>query len=100
MVGATGRHASHVLDELVRRGVSVRALVRDQRKAETARSAGAAETVIGDLRRPDTLLAAADGVDGVFHLNPAFSENEAELGVAMVEAAAAAGVEKFVFSGA
>jgi uncharacterized protein YbjT (DUF2867 family) len=33
-----------------------------------------------------------------FHLNPAFSPNEADLGVAMVEAAKAAGVRKFVFS--
>jgi uncharacterized protein YbjT (DUF2867 family) len=37
-------------------------------------------------------------MDGVFHLNPAFAPNEAELGVAMVEAATAAGVRKFVFS--
>jgi uncharacterized protein YbjT (DUF2867 family) len=37
-------------------------------------------------------------VDGVFHINPAFAPDEADLGVAMVEAAKAAGVNKFVFS--
>lgn len=42
---------------------------------------------------------AAAGVDGVFHINPAFAPNESELGVAMVEAAKAAGVPKFVLSG-
>jgi uncharacterized protein YbjT (DUF2867 family) len=34
----------------------------------------------------------------VFHLNPAFQPNEVELGVAMVNAAVAAGVRKFTFS--
>ncbi len=34
----------------------------------------------------------------MFHLNPAFAPNEAELGVAMVDAAVAAGVKKFTFS--
>ena len=55
---------------------------------------------MGDLHDPVSLRAAARGVDGVFHLNPAFAPDEAELGVAMVEAAKAAGVRKFVFSGA
>jgi uncharacterized protein YbjT (DUF2867 family) len=38
-------------------------------------------------------------VDGVFHINPVFAPDEADLGMAMVEAARAAGVRKFVFSG-
>lgn len=45
------------------------------------------------------MRAAAEGVDGVFHINPAFAPDEADMGVAMVDAAKAAGVRKFVFSG-
>ncbi|MGA2081399.1 MAG: NmrA family NAD(P)-binding protein [Holophaga sp.] len=41
---------------------------------------------------------AARGVDGVFHINPAFAPNDAELGIAMVHAAMASGVRKLVFS--
>jgi uncharacterized protein YbjT (DUF2867 family) len=98
MIGATGKYATHVIPELKQRGVTIRALVRDKDKLETARQKGADEAVVGDLEDADSLYAAANGVEGVFHLNPAFAPNEADLGVAMVEAAKAAGVRKFVFS--
>jgi uncharacterized protein YbjT (DUF2867 family) len=98
MVGATGKYASHVIPELKQRGVTIRALVHHQDKLDAARHQGADEAVVGDLGDADSLHAAAIGVEGVFHLNPAFAPNEAELGVAMVEAAKAAGVRKFVFS--
>jgi uncharacterized protein YbjT (DUF2867 family) len=99
VVGATGKYASLVVPELKQRGATVRALVRDESKIEAARQQGADETAIGDLGDLDSLRAAAAGVDGVFHINPAFAPDEAELGVAMVEAAKACGVQKFVFSG-
>ena len=99
MVGATGRHAHWVLRELNQRGVSVRALVRNQQRADVARNNGAAEVAIGDLTEPATLSRAAAGMDGVFHIGPAHAATEAEMGLAMVDAAAAAGVRKFVFSG-
>jgi len=98
VVGATGRNAGLVVPELTQRDVTVRALVRDQCRVETARRRGAVETVIGDLGDEPSLRAAAKGVDAVFHINPAFDPREAEMGVAMVKAATAAGVSKFVFS--
>lgn len=98
MVGATGKYASLVVPELKQRGVTVRALVRNESKADAARQQGADEVAIGNLDDPNSLRAAAAGVDGVFHINPAFAPHEADLGVAMVEAAKAAGVHKFVFS--
>lgn len=99
MVGATGKNAGLVLPELIKRNVTVRALVRQERRASAARASGAAETVLGDLTDPASLAAAMRGVDGVFHINPAFAPDEADMGVAVVEAAKAAGVRKFVFSG-
>ncbi|MGC2654185.1 MAG: NmrA family NAD(P)-binding protein [Mycobacterium sp.] len=99
MVGATGRHAQWVLRALLDRGVSVRALVRNEERAKVARDNGADETVIGDLTEPASLAPAVAGVDGVFHIGPAHSAREAQMGVAMVDAARAAGVRKFVFSG-
>lgn len=98
MVGATGKYAGLVLPELTKRGVTVRALVREEGKAGAARQQGAQETAVGDLGDPASLRAAAEGVDGVFHINPAFAPAEAAMGVAMVEAARAAGVRRFVFS--
>jgi len=99
MVGATGRHAHWVLDELTGRGVHVRALVRNQERAEVALRNGAADTVIADLTQPDTLPNAVAGMDGVFHIGPAHVTGETEMGLAMVAAAQAAGVRKFLYSG-
>ncbi len=99
MVGATGRHAHLVLRELTKRGVMVRALVRNQERAQVARHNGAQETVIGDLREPASLTEAVAGMDGVFHIGPAHAAGEADMGLAMVDAARVAGVRKFVYSG-
>lgn len=99
MVGATGAYAGMVLPELVRRGVEVRALVQDGAKSAQVLAAGAAQIAIGDLNDPASLRTAADGVDGVFHIGPAFAAGEADMGLAMVAAAKAAGVGKFCFSG-
>ena len=99
MVGATGVHGSLVLAELTRRGVTVRALTRNEQRAELARSNGAHEAVIGDLSDEASLREAVVGMDGVFHLGPAFVPDETEMGVAIVRAARDAGVRKFVFSG-
>lgn len=99
MVGATGGNVGLVLPALVKRGVAVRALVRDEQRAEAARRLGATDAVIADLVDPGSLRVAVSGMDGVFHVNPGFAPREAEMGVAMVDAAKAAGVRKFVFSG-
>jgi uncharacterized protein YbjT (DUF2867 family) len=100
MVGATGNYAYLIVPELKRREVIVRALVRDKSKGVTARKNGADETAIGDLRDPATLRSALEGVDGVFTLTPAFTPDESEMGIAMVEAAQTVGVKKLVYQSA
>lgn len=97
VVGATGKFASMMVPALLQRGARVRALVRHDAQAAVARQAGAQEAVIGDLRDGPSLVAAARGADGVFYLGPAFTADEADMGVRMVQSAQAAGVRKFVF---
>ncbi|HTR04949.1 MAG TPA: SDR family oxidoreductase [Thermoanaerobaculia bacterium] len=63
VVGATGSIGRLVVEEAVRRGDVVRALVRDERKAR--RLGPGVEMVVGDLTRPDTLAPAVDGVDAI-----------------------------------
>jgi uncharacterized protein YbjT (DUF2867 family) len=99
MVGATGRYAHFVLAELVQRGVAVRALVRSEQSAQVALRNGASEVTFGDLNDPESLAAAVTGMEGVFHIGPAFVEDEATIGVTMVDAARRAGVRKFAYSG-
>ena len=98
MIGATGIYAHLVVPALNQRNIQVRALLRNEDQTDTVRRIGVEEVVIGDLDDLQSLKAAAEGVDGVFHINPAFAPDEAKMGVNMVHAAQDAGVRKFVFS--
>ena len=62
VVGATGSIGRLVVEEAARQGHTVRALVRDARKADVIPDV---EIVVGDLTRPGTLPAAVDGVDAI-----------------------------------
>jgi uncharacterized protein YbjT (DUF2867 family) len=79
VTGATGRTGRHVVAGLRSAGVGVRALTRspDQTEADD----GVTPTV-GDLTRPETLTAAAEGVDAIFLLWPSFSSDQAEESIA------------------
>lgn len=63
VVGATGSIGRLVVDEALRQGHTVRALVRDLKRA--ARLPAAAQRVVGDLTQPDTLDAAVEGIDAI-----------------------------------
>ena len=63
VVGATGSIGSLVVAEAVREGYTVRALVRDAKKASDL--APAAERFVGDLTRADTLTNAVKGIGAV-----------------------------------
>jgi uncharacterized protein YbjT (DUF2867 family) len=65
VVGATGNVGSTLIPLLCAAGVQVRALVRDEAKAQPLRDQGV-EVVFGDLDRPETLDAAVDGADKVY----------------------------------
>ena len=62
-VGATGSIGSLVVEEAIRQGHAVRALVRGASKAR--RLPRQSEIVTGDLTRPETLSAALDCVDAI-----------------------------------
>lgn len=63
VVGATGSIGTLVVEEALRQGHAVRALVRNPAKAR--RLPDKTEIVAGDLTRPETLADAVDGVDGI-----------------------------------
>ena len=98
VIGAAGASAGLVVPALVRRGVQVRGLVHTADKVASAKRAGATEALVADVNDVDALTEAAIGVDGVFGVIPAFAEDEAKIGVTMVQAAERAHVRKFVFS--
>src|SRR5438046_5063746 len=71
VTGAAGLIGSHVVDLLVREGWQVRALDnlerQTHRRGKPAWISEKAEFVQGDLRDRDTITAALDKIDTVFH---------------------------------
>ena len=67
VTGGTGKVGSEVIKELVKRNVSVRALVRKQ-EASTKMPKGV-EIIQGDLLDPISVRKALDGVDKLYLLN-------------------------------
>jgi len=67
VTGATGHIGSGLALALKETGVEVRALVRDESKAQALRDQGV-EVAAGNFDRPETLDAAFSGVDKVFLL--------------------------------
>ncbi|MFJ4681816.1 NmrA family NAD(P)-binding protein [Streptomyces sp. NPDC088789] len=106
VTGATGKQGGATVRRLLVEGRPVRALVREpDSPAAGALAAHGARLVCGDFDDPASLRAALDGVAGVFGVPPVAygpdgpeTRREAERGRALIDAAAAAGVEQVVFS--
>ena len=90
VTGATGNVGSQVVHDLRGRGVPVRAFVRDPE-----RLAVDVEAAVGDLSDPASIARALDGVDRVF-LSSGDGPDKVAHEAAVVDAAAAAGVELIV----
>lgn len=102
VVGSTGRLGGGIARALLDSGRAVRVLVRDGSSFDDAR----AETVRGDLKDPDSLRKACNGVDLVVSTANAIAPRHAEdtidsvdrLGNAnLIDAAQAEGVPDFLF---
>ncbi|KAI1389948.1 dihydroflavonol-4-reductase [Hypoxylon trugodes] len=74
VTGATGLVGSHVVDNLLRRGIKVRAVVRSKQKADSllaARQEFASQLdffFIDDLSTPGIFQDAVKGIDGAIHI--------------------------------
>jgi UDP-glucose 4-epimerase len=114
VTGGSGFIGSHVVDALVAAGaaeVVVLDMAIQEQNLEEARASGRVRPVEGDVTRRDDVRAAAEGVDGVFHLavlplggcveDPRLC-HEINVGgtLNVLEAARDAGVRKLVYSSA
>ncbi|SDK03474.1 Uncharacterized conserved protein YbjT, contains NAD(P)-binding and DUF2867 domains [Lentzea albidocapillata subsp. violacea] len=90
VTAATGTVGSALVPALCSRGVSVRAMTRDP-----GRVVPGAETVVADLREPESLAAALKGVDAVF-LNSPSTLDAAALQIRFADLARDAGVHRLV----
>ena len=93
VTGATGNVGRQVVEQLIKRGADVRALVRDPAKANLP--AGVA-IVQGDLLDVDSLRGAFSGVSTLFLLNAVVSDEFTQALIAL-NLAREAGVERIVY---
>jgi len=93
VTGATGNVGHNVVDQLVKRGADVRALVRDPAKADFP--AGVA-VVKGDLLDVGSLRAAFSGVTSLFLLNAVVPDEFTQALIAL-NIAREAGIERIVY---
>ena len=89
VTGATGTTGPGVVRGLREAGVDVRALVRNESKAQPLKDMGV-EIVVADLDKPETIGPAVEAVDKIFLLTGNV-EAEAEHGRNIIEAAIRAG---------
>ncbi len=103
VVGATGDLGGRVVRELLARGKHVRALVREGSDADSLAADGV-EIARGDLLDPDSLERALRGARAVVTTATGYRRNGSDPAVDdqgnrnLVDAAARAGVERFVFT--
>jgi uncharacterized protein YbjT (DUF2867 family) len=93
VTGGTGRVGRHLIDQLVKRGAKVRALVRDPSKAKFPSSV---EVVKGDVLDIDSLRKAFASVKTLFLLN-AVSGDEFTQALITLNIAHEAGVDRLVY---
>ena len=93
VTGASGNIGGHVVDQLVKRGAKVRALVRDPKK--TSFPAGV-EIAQGDLLDVDALRSAFQGVSTLFLLNAVVPDEFTQALIAL-NLAREAGIERVVY---
>ncbi|MDD1964148.1 NmrA/HSCARG family protein [Pseudomonas putida] len=93
VTGATGNVGGQVVEQLVKRGADVRALVRDPSKANFPASV---EIVQGDLLDVDSLRKAFAGVSTLFLLNAVVADEYTQAVIAL-NIAREAGIERIVY---
>jgi len=93
VTGATGSVGRHVVEQLVKRGADVRALVRDPAKANFP---AGVDVVLGDLLDVDSLRRAFSGASTLFLLNAVVADEFTQALVAL-NLAREAGIERIVY---
>ncbi len=95
VTGATGLNGGELVRLLSARGVAVRALVRNPKKAEALAALPNVEIIEGDMARPETLPAALRGVDRAMLISSSDATMQ-EVQSNFIDAAKTAGVKHVV----
>lgn len=97
VTGAAGKTGRAVIKALKAKGVAVRALVRNPDHAGGLMALGAAEIAIGGFDDAHALARAAQGATAIYHICPNVNRDEFAYAAAVVAAAKASRVKRFVY---
>ena len=97
VTGAAGKTGRAVVKALDARGARVRALVRRPEHAAALMGSAPPKSTSAASRIRDALARAAAGVEAIYHICPNVSRDEVAYARAVVAAAQAHGVERFVY---
>ncbi|GAA1942535.1 NmrA family NAD(P)-binding protein [Microbacterium deminutum] len=98
VTAAAGNQGRLLIPKLLERGIPVRASVQSAASAARLRALGVSDIVEGDLADPDVQRRAVRGVSKVYHVGATLSPGERAMGIGLIDAGRAEGVEHFVFS--
>ena len=98
VTAAGGNQARHLLPKLLRAGQAVRANVKSEATAQRLRELGVDDVIVGDLAEPSVQKAAVRGVEKIYHVGATLSPGERAMGIGLIDAARAEGVQHVVFS--
>src|SRR4029450_2827631 len=95
LTAAFGNQGRLLIPKLAAAGKRVRAM-RATGDLGALKALGAIEAIRGDASDPATLARVMEGIDTVYHVGPSMHPREQAMGLAVVDAAAAAGVKHLV----
>ncbi len=98
VTAAHGNQGRLLVPKLLEAGQAVRACVRSHASADQLRALGVYDVVVGDISEPEVIARAVRGVRKVYHVGPTLHPREREMGLTLIDAARAVGVEHLVFS--
>lgn len=97
VTGASGKTGKAIIRRLLQQGARVRAVVHHSEQQAELQAIGAADVLPGDMRQPEFLRQATQGIESIYHICPNMSPDEVKIGRLMIRAARSNGVRHFVY---
>jgi len=97
VTGSAGKTGRAVIQALVAKGATVRALVHSSEQITIVEDLGAQDAIVGDMNSRSNMDQAVQGVRAIYHICPNVSPDEVSIGQAVISAAQSARVDQFVY---
>ena len=97
LTGAAGKTGRAILKSLKKYGAEVKPLVRSEQQAEEIRSVGNFQSILGDLRHPESFESQLGTIDTFYYICPNVSPDELTIGKELIRIAKKSKVRHFVY---